>query len=118
MGQLSTLETTDFGFVFDGIRALEAKLFSAPHLGFPLCGRQGRLRLERFHALEAGVVGQGAFVLTMIGGVPVIKSHVIEFLILSRGQLKSLSKSTASRCLRQKKSYVRHRKMLCPNRDY
>jgi hypothetical protein len=59
--------------------------------------------VESFHALEAGVVGQGAFMLAVIGSVPVIKGHVIEFLILSRGQLKSLSKSTASRGSRPKK---------------
>jgi hypothetical protein len=74
--QLTALEAADLGLVLDRIDALEAKLFAAPDLLFPLGGGKRGFFLERLHALQPSEVRQGALMLAMIGSVSVIKSHV------------------------------------------
>ena len=76
MRQFTTLEATDLGLILDGIDALQAELFAAPDLLFPLRGGKRGFFLECFHALKPGEIRQGALVFTVVGSVSVIKSHV------------------------------------------
>jgi len=74
--QFAPLETADLRLILNGVHALEAKLLAPPDLLLPLGGRQRRLFLQRFHALQTREIRQRALVLAMIWGVSMIKSHV------------------------------------------
>jgi hypothetical protein len=75
VGSATTLKTTDFRLILDGISRLEPQLLDTANILLPLCrGYSGFVALG-FHALVFAQVGKRPAVFPAVRGVLLIKRH-------------------------------------------